>query len=103
MRRTGLLLLIPLLGLASPAHAADGEVTVVGALDFAFKDLVLEPPQGAGFATTLVTLNPGVAIAYRRFYANVNFDKSIDSTSTTQVEDGLPQMLTMSRSDTVLT
>lgn len=105
MRRSVLFLLIPLFSLTGPTQAADSEVTVVGALDFAFKDLTLESAGGGGpkFNTTLTTINPGVAIAYRRFYTNINFDKSIDSAATTQVENGLPSMLTMSRSDTVLT
>lgn len=103
MRRSVFFLLIPLLSLTAPAQAADSEVTVVGALDFAFKDLTLESPGGGGtFNTTLTTINPGVAIAYGRVYANINFDKSIDSAATTQVENNLPAMLTMSRSDTVL-
>jgi len=108
MRRIVRLLLLSMLSLVYPTYAADSEVMVVGALDFAFKDLTLESPGGGGgggqkFNTNLVTLNPGVAIAYKRFYANLNFDKSIDSASTTQIDNSLPSMLTMSRSDTVLT
>jgi hypothetical protein len=105
MHHRFLFLPILLLSLSGPAQAADSEVTVVGALDFAFKDLTLESPGGGGaqFNTTLITINPGVAVAYRRVYVNINFDKSIDSASTTQIENGLPAMLTMSRSDAVLT
>jgi len=101
------LLLSLLLGLTANTQAAD-DLTVVGALDFAFKDMTLEAAGGGGgsgqsFNTTVSSINPGLAIAYKRFYANVNYDKSINSETTTQIDQGQPSALTMSRSDTVLT
>lgn len=108
MHRRILFLLIPLLSLAGPAQAAESEVTVVGALDFAFKDLTIQPGQGTGLKTSLVTINPGLTWAYGRFYASAGFDKSIDAASVTQLEGGgggfqYPSSLTMARSDITAT
>lgn len=109
MRRSVLFLLIPLLSLTGPTQAADSEVTVVGALDFAFKDLSIQPGQGSDLKTSLVTISPGLTWAYRRFYVSASFDKSIDATSVTQIEGSggftypFPSSLTMARSDTTAT
>jgi len=101
------LLLIVLSSLAVTANAAD-DFAVVGALDFAYKDLSLKAPgSGDGgeteFRSTLTTINPGVAVAYKRAYVNVNYDKSVAPGESALIDEGLPQSLSMTRSDLVLT
>jgi len=83
---------------------AASDWAVVGTVDVAYKDLELQPPQGGPpFSSILTTINPGIAVAYKQVYLNVNYDHSAGSTETTQLDDGLPQTVSMSRSDTVLT
>jgi hypothetical protein len=103
MHRRFLFLPILLLSLGGPAQAADSEVTVVGALDFAFKDLSIQPGRGSELETSLVTISPGLTWAYGRFYTSVSFDKSIDAANVTQISDAQPSSITMSRSDITAT
>jgi hypothetical protein len=62
------------------AHAAVGDMTIVGGMDFGFKQLRLDTGDGRNtFSPFYVTINPSIVLGYKSFYASLSYDKSISS------------------------
>jgi hypothetical protein len=61
----------------NPAHSAESDVTVVGGIDFGFKNLKLDTGSGSILASDFITINPNVGLSYDSFYAITSLDKSI--------------------------
>lgn len=62
------------------AHAAESDITVVGGMDFGFKQLRLDTGDGRDtFSPFFVTISPNIVLSYKSFYAGLSYDKSISS------------------------
>jgi len=87
------------------AHAAGDDTLVVGSLDFAFKSLELTPGRDATLSTPMISINPGLAVAYGAAYVSVGYDTTIYSEGRTHLQGdaALPATITMFRSDIVAT
>jgi hypothetical protein len=74
------------------AHAAVGDMTIVGGMDFGFKQLRLDTGDGRNtFSPFYVTINPSIVLGYKSFYASLSYDKSISSDPETGQGTGLNQ------------
>lgn len=79
MRRITLVLVLVATGMGA-AHAAESGVTVVGGMDFGFKQLSLDTGGGGDtFSPFYVTINPNIVLGYKSFYAGLSYDKSISA------------------------
>lgn len=79
MRRITLALVLIVIGMGT-SRAAESDVTVVGGMDFGFKQLRLDTGDGRDtFSPFYVTINPNIVLGYKSFYARLSYDKSISS------------------------
>ena len=86
MRRQILTLILIAAGLGT-AQAAEDNVTVVGGLDFGFKDMRLDFASADDvFNPSFVTINPSIVLGYKSFYAGLSYDKSISADPATGLE-----------------
>lgn len=86
---------------AANVSAEEKKLVIVGGVDFAFKSLSLD--VGSKMTTPLTTVNPNMVLSYGNLYASLGYDGAVGSGNVVNIEDGLPGMLSMSRSDIHLT
>jgi hypothetical protein len=104
MRRITIALALIAVGLGG-ASAAEGDVTVVGGLDFGFKKLHLDNgTNGNVFNPSFTTINPTVALGYKSFYSVLSYDRSIGSDAQTgEIGTTTATVTTYSRRDSSAT
>lgn len=107
MRRLLLGLILVVAGLGA-ARAAEGDLTVVGGVDFGFKTLRLDIARArSSFSPSYVTINPTLGLGYNSFYASASYDKSLGiGPGDDEVEGGAgptASTLDFSRVDTTYT
>jgi hypothetical protein len=82
----------------------ESDFTVVAGIDIAFKQLNLNVgADGSGMSTPFTTVNPNLVLAYKRVYASLAYDSTINSTGNLTLEQGAPQVMQLSRNDLLLT
>jgi len=85
------------------ASAEESKVQVVGSVDVAFKNLSFNP-SGVKQTTPLTTINPNIVIAKGRWYSSFSYDGALGPGVISTIESGtVPQVLSMSRSDFLVT
>jgi len=86
---------------SAPAYAGAKKLLIVGGVDMAFKDLVLDVNNNQ--AVALTTVKPNVTAAYGNYYANIAYDHAIAPGVSTVVESGTPYLQNYQRSDYLFT
>lgn len=85
------------------SHAEEGKLLVVGNIDVAFKNLTFNPGGVARQTTPLTTINPNIVLAYDNWYGSISYDGALAAGSISVIENGYPAVLSLSRSDFLLT
>jgi len=105
MQRAVLLLVFSVSTIFAPLNskAEENKLLVVGSIDVAFKNLTFNPGGAARQTTPLTTINPNVVLARGKWYGSLSYDGALAAGSISVLENGYPAVLSLSRSDFLLT
>jgi len=105
MQRAVLLLVFSVATIFAPLNskAEENKLLVVGSVDVAFKNLTFNPGDAARRTTPLTTINPNLILAYGKWYGSISYDGALAPGSISVMEGTYPNILSLSRSDFLLT